>query len=196
MSELVGVRRVVTRDQVVDGACRFFLRHGTVDMDRLAASLAISRATLYRVVHSRDGLLGDVLWQLGERTLSLARQQRRDEGVDGVLEVTRRFVELLRTAVPFRTFLCHEPETAARVLFNASLGLHPRAVSVQREIILEAGGVDESWSAATLDQVAFLYVRIVESAIYADLLGGVPIDRELAERAARAVLTHRATAVS
>jgi AcrR family transcriptional regulator len=199
MSEVVGGRRVVTRDQVVRGACRYFLQHGMVDMDDLAVTLAISRATLYRVVHSRDGLLGDVLWSLAERTLSRARRQRQRSGIDGVLEVTRSFVELLRTAGPFRTFLDNEPETATRVLFNASLGVHHRAVSAQREIFQEAGGVDASWSAATLDQVAFLYVRIAESTIYADLLGGVPVDLDLAERAARAVLTHsggRATAVS
>ncbi|CAM4048789.1 QsdR family transcriptional regulator [Kibdelosporangium persicum] len=196
MSDSAGVRRVVTRDQVVRGGCRFFLRHGMVDMDGLALTLAISRATLYRVVHSRDGLLGDVLWLLAERTLSRARKQRRRSGVDGVLEVTWRFVEQLRMAAAFRTFLRSEPETAARVLFNASAGVHPRAVSAQREILVEAGGAAESWSAATLDQVAFLYVRIVESALYAELFGGVAIEPELAERAARAVLTHGATAVS
>lgn len=46
-------RRVVTREQVVRGGCRYFLRHGTVDMDQLASALSISRATLYRVVQPR-----------------------------------------------------------------------------------------------------------------------------------------------
>lgn len=181
-----GARRVVSQDQVLRGACRFFLRHGRVDMDALATSLAISRATLYRVVHSRDGLLADVLWVFADRLLVRARQERRHGGVEGVLEVTRRFVDELRVAGPFRAFLRGEPETASRVLFDASGGLHRRAVSAQKEILLEVDG--GPWSTAALDQVAFLYVRIVESTIYAELLTGAPLDRELAERAARTVL--------
>lgn len=181
-------RRVVSREQVVHGACRFFLRHGEVDMDGVARSLAISRATLYRVVHSRDGLLGDVLWRLGERQLVQARLRRRNGGVEGVLEITRHFVDRLRGAAPFRAFLRGEPETAARVLFNGSGAVHRRAVSAQKQILLEVPG---EWCAGPLDQVAFLYVRIVESAIYAELLGGQPLDRDLAERAARSVLLPR-----
>lgn len=183
MSGPCRARRVVSREQVVRGACRFFLRHGAVDMDGVARSLAISRATLYRVVRGRDVLLGEVLWLLGERALARARRERRCAGVDGVLEVTRRFADELRVSAPFRAFLRAEPETAARVLFHPSV--HRRAVRAQREILLEVSG---PWSAAALDQVAFLYVRIVESAIYAELLGGVPLDHALAERAARAVL--------
>ncbi|MFI9007517.1 QsdR family transcriptional regulator [Actinosynnema sp. NPDC053489] len=180
-----GARRVVSREQVVRGACRFFLRHGRVDMDALATSLAISRATLYRVVHSRDGLLADVLWALADRSLDRARRERTNGGVEGVLEVTRRFVAELRAAGPFRAFLRGEPETAARVLFHSG-GVHRRAVSAQKEILLEVDG--GPWSTAALDQVAFLYVRIVESALYAELLTGAPLDPALAETAARTVL--------
>jgi hypothetical protein len=183
---MAGTRRVMSREQVVLGGCRFFLRHGTVHMERLAAGLAISRATLYRVVHSRDVLLADVLWLLGERTLTLARQERRSTGADGVLEVTRLFVDRLRESAPFRAFLLAEPDTAARVLFHASCGVHRRVVSAQKEILLEARVAEEP--SAALDQIAFLYVRIVESEVYAELLGGEPVDRALAERATRAVL--------
>jgi AcrR family transcriptional regulator len=184
-------RRVVSQDQVLRGACRFFLRHGRVEMDELASSLAISRATLYRVVHSRDGLLADVLWALADRQLARARRERTNGGVEGVLEVTRRFVADLRAAGPFRAFLRGEPETAARVLFNGSGGVHRRAVSAQKDILLEVDGGPWSSAAldsAALDQVAFLYVRIVESALYAELLTGAPLDPDLAETAARTVL--------
>ncbi|GGS57485.1 QsdR family transcriptional regulator [Actinokineospora fastidiosa] len=182
---MTGPRRVVDHERVVVGACRFFLRNATVEMDRLAASLAISRATLYRVVHTRDGLLGDVLWRLGDRLLTTARRSRLRGGVDGVLEVTRLFTAQLRAAGPFRAFLLAEPETAARVLFNAAGGVHARAVAAQREILAEAG----AWPADQLDQLAFLYVRIVESALYAELFGSRGVDPALAERAARALLT-------
>lgn len=179
--------RVVTREQVVRGACRFFLRHGTVDMGELAASLAISRATLYRIVHSRDALLGELLWLLGDRLLTRARRARRLSGVEGVLEVTRLFADQVRAAAPFRAFLRAEPETAARVLLGASGRVHHRAVLAQQEILLE--NRNPAWSPASPDQQAYLYVRIVESALYAELLDGARLDPGLAERAARAVLS-------
>ena len=52
--------RVIAYDTIVAGARRHFLSEATVDMEQLATELAISRATLYRAVDSRDRLLGDV----------------------------------------------------------------------------------------------------------------------------------------
>lgn len=180
--------RVLTREHVVRGGCRFFLRHGTVDMAELATSLAISRATLYRIVHSRDALLGEVLWLLGDGLLNRARRHGRPgAGVDGVLEVTRLFVGQLRSAEPFRTFLRAEPETAARVLLTASGHVHRRVVVAQRNILLEHAG--PTWLPAAPDQQAYLYVCLAEAALYAELLHGLRLDLSLTERAARALLT-------
>ena len=64
---------VITYEAIVAGARRHFLREGTIDMERLAQELAVSRATLYRAVDGRDRLLGDVLWSLAERTYAQAR---------------------------------------------------------------------------------------------------------------------------
>lgn len=179
-------RRVVSRGHVVHGACRFFLRHSTVDMDALAQDLAISRATLYRVVGSRDGLLTDVLWQLADRLLTRARSRRTDTGIDGVLQITRYFVTALRASAPFRAFLRAEPETARRLLTGG--GVHRKAVLAQRSILLEAGDGGPLWPRAGLDELAYLYVRVVESTLYAELLSCRRLDPALAERTARAVL--------
>jgi len=157
-------------------------------MDRLASSMCISRATLYRVVHGRDRLIGEVLWRLGEQQLTLARKERTGTGIDGVLEVTRRFCTRLLAAEPFRAFLAAEPDTAARVLFTAAGGVHQRTVAVQKQILVEAAGSDDGWLTADLDRLAFLYVRIFESMLYAELLTGRTLDRDLAERAAIALL--------
>jgi hypothetical protein len=179
--------RVLTREHVVRGGCRYFMRHGTVDMEELATSLAISRATLYRIVRSRDALLGEVLWLLGDGLLNRARRHGGRAGVDGVLEVTRLFVAQLRVAQPFRAFLRAEPDTAARVLLTASGHVHRRAVFAQREILLERAG--PTWLPAAPDQQAYLYVCLAEAAIYAELLHGVRLDLALTERAARGLLT-------
>ncbi|MER5897280.1 QsdR family transcriptional regulator [Streptomyces sp. NPDC001876] len=180
-------RRVVSRGHVVHSACRYFLRHGTVDMEALAQDLAISRATLYRVVGSRDGLLADVLWQLADHLLDRARRRRTSAGVDGVLEITRYFVTSLRGSAPFRDFLRAEPETARRLLTGG--GVHRQAVLAQRGILLEESGESGPlWPAAGIDELAYLYVRVVESALYAELLSSRRLDPALAERTARAVL--------
>ncbi|WP_019806858.1 QsdR family transcriptional regulator [Saccharomonospora halophila] len=187
MSRSVDARRVVSREQVVHGGCRYFLRHGSIDMPALASSLAVSRATLYRVVHRRDAVLGDVLWRLGERLLTRARRRRGRTGVEGVLEVTRSFSAELRNAAPFTAFLRAEPETATRVLFHTPEGVHRRMVAAQRAVLLE--NRTPTWRPTELDDLAFLYVRIVESALYAELLNGRRLDPATAERAARALLT-------
>lgn len=181
MGETSGARRVISERDVVRGACRHFLRHATLDMQALAVDLSISRATLYRVVHSRDRLLAAVLWRLGERVLSEARRQRTRPGVEGVLQVTRMFCGRLRESAPYRTFLAAEPEAAARVLFTATGGVHAKVVAAQRQILQEAG------TPASAD-LAHLYVRVVESSLYAELLTGHPVDPALAERAARSLL--------
>jgi AcrR family transcriptional regulator len=183
-----GPRRVVTEEQVALGGCRYFLEHGTLDMDGLALSLNISRATLYRVAQSRDQLLADVLWRLAERGLSHARKGRTRQGVEGVLEVGRRFSALLLKATPFQRFLVAEPETAARILLTANGGLHSRAVEAQKEIFLEAAPPSGAWPSGDLDNIAYLLVRIFESVWYAELLAHRRPDRQLAERAIRALL--------
>jgi hypothetical protein len=177
-------RRVISRDAVVRGAMRQFAAAGSIDMQTLAADLAISRATLYRVAGSRDALLGEALWTLGRRLLDSARSARIRRGVDGVIEVSRIFADRLSAASVMHTFVASEPETAARVLFTSSGAVHRRIVLVQREIFIEAG-----LRATDLSARAFLYVRIMESVLYSDLISGRHVDFTTAEGALRALLT-------
>jgi AcrR family transcriptional regulator len=181
-------RRVLSRDEAVRGAARFFLRHGTMEMDALAAELAISRATLYRLAGSRDRLLGEALWRLGGGTLARVRGRRTAGGVDGVLEITRHFADELSRAEPFRHFLRAEPDTAVRLLTAGPV--HRRAVRAQRDILADAGGTgaERCWAPDDLETLAYLYIRVVESGLYSELLVGRRLDFAVAERAARAVL--------
>jgi tetracycline repressor-like protein len=176
---------VIAHGDVVRGAVRQFGTHGSLDMDLLATQLAISRATLYRVAGSRDALLGNALWALGDRTLARARTRRRQCGVDGVIEVSRRFYEKLRSSGPMRRFVDAEPQTAARVLFTPSGEVHRRAILTQRDIFVEAGAAPAS---PDLYGLAFLYVRIMESVLYSELFSGQDVAFPTAERALRALL--------
>ncbi|MEU4237464.1 QsdR family transcriptional regulator [Actinoplanes sp. NPDC026619] len=154
-------------------------------MDLLAAQLAVSRATLYRVAGSRDALLGNALWALGDRLLGQARATRRERGTDGVIEVSRRFYDRMRASRPMRCFVDSEPQTAARVLFTPSGEVHRRAILVQRDIFVETGAGAAS---PDLFGLAFLYVRIMESVLYSELFSGSDVEFRIAERALRALL--------
>jgi hypothetical protein len=179
---------VITYEEVVAGGCRQFLRDSTIDMDRLAVELAVSRATLYRVVEGRDRLLGDVLWALAEPILNRARAAVPDRGVDGILEISRRFYDSIIRATAFRTFLDAEPAAAVRVLFSPAGGVHERFVRAQEDIFSEAIRWSGVRLAPDLGGLAYLYIRIYESMLYGDMLSGRHPDIALAERAARALL--------
>ena len=182
-------RRVIGHDAVVRGAVHHFLRRPTLDMDALAAELAISRATLYRVAHSRDALLAAVFRALSKLMLDTARRSRTRTGVDGVIEVSRHFGEQFRGSDAMRRFLADDREAAARVLFTPAGAVHDEIVATQLEIFAEAGLTAELGPDADLEYLAFLYVRIAGSALYATFFTGRPVDFAVAERALRALLT-------
>jgi AcrR family transcriptional regulator len=183
--------RVITYETIVSGARAHFLREATIDMEQLAQELAVSRASLYRAVDGRDRLLGDVLWSLAEQTYDQARRGLTEGGVDAVLEISRRFTEAVMSAAPFRRFLEQEPQTALRVLLTPAGGVHERAVALHREIFAEMFDGREDELLGDLDTLAYLYVRLRESILYADIMSGRQPDPDVAERAVRALLTSR-----
>ncbi len=182
-------RRVVTPEQVAERARAYFLEHATVDMDALTHELAVSRATLYRVVHSRDRLLGDVLWWFAERLFDKVRKERDLPGVEGVLQVTRLFNQRLARADRLRAFLMAEPHCAARVLFTPAGDMLRRHVIVQREIFEDATPPDGPWLRGDLDHLAYLYACTITTGYYADILAGLVPNAEQTERVTRALLT-------
>jgi AcrR family transcriptional regulator len=184
---------VISVEQVISAGCRYFLQHGSVDMDEVALALAVSRATLYRVINSRDRLLGEVLWQLAERSLDRARARRTRTGIEGVLDVVGRFSDEILDSRPLRHFIATEPEAATRAFFTpAGGGLHRRSVKAVKELFDEAAPPGP-WIVDDRDNIAYLLVRIVESLCFAELLAGTPPDRDLAERTIRALLVQACT---
>ena len=178
-------RRVIDSEALLRGAAMHFLKHSTIDMNLLAAELSISRATLYRAVGSRDALLGDVFWAIGRLFLAEAGSEAGGTGADRVIEVSRLFAELMSTAQQLREFVAGEPQTAARVLLTSATVVHDRALDIQLEIFAASGVTGD---ADELRRRAYLYVRLMESLVYSDVLGMREIGFDLAEPALRALL--------
>ena len=182
--------RVITYETIVAGARRHFLRSGSIDMDELASELAVSRATLYRAVDGRDRLLGDVLWSLAEHTYeqarrrSLARRRRHPRDLAS-LHRGRDHV----TAVPSLP-RAGATDRAARA--PHARRWRPRARGrAAPELFAEAFAGHEEELIGDFDTSAYLYVRLRESILYADVVSGRQPDPEVAERAVRALLTSR-----
>lgn len=158
-------------------------------MDSLARSLVVSRATLYRVVHSRDRLLGDVIWSFGERTLAMAVAETTGTGVDRIVETARRFNAYVVSFEPLRSFVRSEPMAAIRVLITPAGGVHQRFVEAWKGIFLEAARRGELTLPLDAEELAYVFVRIGESVLYSDLLAGREPDIRVAALVQRSLLS-------
>jgi len=187
--------RVIAYPAALRAARHRFVVSGGLAMEQLTEDLWVSRATLYRVVGSRDRLLGDVLWQLAARTLELADRDAENSGlvgVDRLLAVARGFDRQVSPFEPLQKYLAVDPADATRILFGATARVHVRNVEawgvlLQRE--LERGTVDSL--PFSVPETAFALVRIGESIVYGSMLAGIEPDPRLGEDLRRTVLLRR-----
>lgn len=179
--------RVLAADAAVAAAELRFDRYGEVHMASLASDLSVSRATLYRVVGSRERLLGDVLWRRGQRSMAAALGRASGAGVERVVDLARTFNAGVVSDRALQRFLARDPALAFQVLFAPEARVHVRFVQLWRSVL-----ADEVSSGRLppidVDTMAFLVVRLGESILYADLLAGRSPDLELAATTQRAVL--------
>lgn len=180
--------RVITYEDVLNAARHGFLSTGTVDAKTLTKDLSVSRATLYRVVGNHDRLLGDVLWQLAERTLELAVTAAVDlKGIERMLAISRHFEAEIASFKPLQQLVRSDPLRASRVLFTPAGAVHQRLVEAWTELFREAVASGELELLAKPEEFAYLYVRLGESLLHSDLLAGIATDSTTADRIRRAI---------
>ncbi len=182
-------RRVLSHDHLVDEAERWFHQHAGIDMEALAAHLAVSRATLYRVAGSRERLLGEVLWRQGSRAMTRNARIVGGAGAERLVSLARHFNDGLVSYTPVRRFMHEDPVTAFRVLFMGEARVHARFVQMWRELFREAEQAGELELPFDVDELAFVFVRLGESMLYADLLSGLEPNVELCARMQLLLLT-------
>lgn len=174
-------RRVLTYEQALHRAIKVFVRDGGLDMENLAEEIPVSRATLYRVAGNRDRLLGDVLWTLADRTLRMVGAEATGDGLDRIIDTSRRFKAQLLGFSPLRTFLRSEPETAFRILLTPAGRVSERLVESWVQILRRSSETGEITLPFDVEWFAYVFVRIGESMVYSDLLAGREPDLEVAE---------------
>ncbi|MDF1703900.1 MAG: QsdR family transcriptional regulator [Aeromicrobium sp.] len=108
-----------SKQLAMEYARRLFIEGSRIDMQALASALGVGRTTIYRWLGDREAVIADLLAELGATSWQLAGETGSGSGIDRVLAVTRRYMEITSSFEPLTTFARREPEVALRVLMSA-----------------------------------------------------------------------------
>jgi AcrR family transcriptional regulator len=157
-------------------------------MSALADELGVNRATLYRWVGSRDQLLVEIIWSLGERTLENIDHDVATKGAERIVQVITRFLEAVIANAGMQRWLAEEGEYAMRLLTRHDTDFQPRLIGAVHELLgqeTDAGRLDLP---VDLHEVAYVIVRLIESYTYLDLITGERPEARRAEPILRMLL--------
>jgi AcrR family transcriptional regulator len=169
-------------------AKRKFLAAERIDMSALAGELGVNRVTLYRWVGSRNQLLVEVVWTVGERTLQRVDASVKQRGAERVVQVVTRFLDAVITSDGMRRWLAEEGELAMRLLTRHDTGFQPRLIDWVYALLREESEAGRLSLPADLHEVAYVIVRLIESYTYLDLITGETPDARRAEPILRLLL--------
>jgi AcrR family transcriptional regulator len=154
-----------------------------LDMQRLADELGVSRVTLFRRVGGREELLSQALWLLAERTLEAAAARWEAERPDGEPHTpgTGQYINaIVSQARGLRRLLDDEPALALRVLTDPRGQVQSGIVAFVEDLLhrdIEEFGLVPLIEPGAL---AYAFVRLGESFLYADVLAARKPDVETA----------------
>jgi AcrR family transcriptional regulator len=169
-------------------ARRRFLAAERVDMSALAAELGINRVTLYRWVGSREQLLVEIVWSLGDRTLELVAREVHATGADRIVQVVTRFLELVISNAGMQRWLAEEGELAMRLLTLHDAGFQPRLIDAIERLLREEAEAGRLDLPVELRELAYVIVRLIESYTHLDMILGERPDARRAEPILRMLL--------
>ena len=179
----------VTPVDVLREARRRFLRSERLDMRELAADMGVSRATLYRWVGTREQLLAEVVWSLGEAGLRQARERAQAlKGIDLVMAVYDDFGRQIAASRPVRDFVDTEPATALRVMAGKDSPNQTKVIEFFRDLIEEAIGAGEMEVRLPADKLAYSIVRLANAFLWTNLIAGEEPDLQTGSDVARSLL--------
>ncbi|TGX51651.1 QsdR family transcriptional regulator [Marinobacter orientalis] len=169
-----------TPEDVVRHARRLWLKGERIHLASLSEELNIGRATLFRWIGNKDLLMGEVLWSLYDSVRQDAIRHTSGHGVDYVVGVFRYINSILLHSQPLRRFIHDDPEYALKMLTSSRSTLHSRTVEANTRMLKEQVAAGYIQPPMNLESLSYFMVRLAESCLYADIIGGrEPRDEEL-----------------
>ena len=174
-------------------ARRTFLAGDRVDMQALARTLNVDRATLYRWVGSREQLLAEVLWSLIDPTIVRLRRAHRAQPAhpgqqSPAAAVITGTVRSIIANEGMQRFLDREGDLALRLLTTRASDFETRLIALIGEFVSAEAAAGRLSAAVPMDDLPYLLVRVMESYIYLGLITGEHPDPDRAARVINALL--------
>ncbi|TSD99354.1 TetR/AcrR family transcriptional regulator [Skermania sp. ID1734] len=169
-------------------ARRAFIEGRRIEMQELAATVGVNRATLFRWVGGRDDLLAEVVWSVAEPTFQDAVRGAKGAGAARVASVLGIFSQAVIDSEFFGQWVRSEPERALRLLTTKATPFQSRMTAAVEQLLEAEAGTGRLVLPLPMHDTAYLIVRIAETFIYADMITGETPDAGKVEQAVGALL--------
>jgi AcrR family transcriptional regulator len=157
--------------EVFEAAAATYSSGQRLDMQALARTLGVGRATLYRHTGNRERLLDEVVWWRSR--VALAAAATESSGLRGVPRMVGLIAAILRAVEEdqaLQAFLDYDAETALRILTGSRSAVQQgMSGALERLIDLETrrGNFTADLDTPTL---AYAIVRVSEAFLYSDII--------------------------
>lgn len=171
-------------------ARRWFIESRKLDMTDLAVELGVSRATLFRWVGNRDVLMAEILWSMAKQVFDGVAATAEETGGRRLAAIVGESVRIVTQAPFYRDYVRREPERALRLLTTNASPIQKRSVAYFENLLREE--VDRGAlppPKLSLNDLAYVVIRISQGFMYTDMITGEPPDPDKAELAVLALLT-------
>ena len=155
-----------------------FLAGGRMDVKAIAQELGLARATMHRWYGTREAFIGEVLAQLAEERLEVARRRTPGTGARALLDCFDRVNRELAETIGLRALLAQEQERALRVLTSSGGIVQPRVVATIERLIRAEIDAGTFTPAVAPESLAYAIVRLAEAFLYNDAIIGIRGDTE------------------
>lgn len=149
-----------------------YLRGRRVDLSALAGELNVGRTTVHRWFGTRDDLIADILGATAVALLAEARRRTSTDGAQGLLDTFDRFNRDLMEVPALSTFLETEKDAIAYIL-RGDRGPQPMLVEAIAALIQDEVDADRYQPPVDAETMAYAFVRLAQSFLYADSATGV-----------------------
>jgi AcrR family transcriptional regulator len=162
-----------TPGDALRAARKTWLTGERLDMGALAASLGISRPTLYKWCGDREQLLTDIVWSITESTFDRALSDTEGlRGTERVLAVARHFLSVLASSTALRAYVRNETHAAIRLLTTRG-GFQDRLVDKVAGFLADEAARGGLTLSADARLAAYAIVRVSEGSFYNDAIAAV-----------------------